>query len=200
MNANSENTTSLLREFQAIEKNFQLVQESISTIKNLIESLLLKKETPKKKLANIGVANLLELPEELRKTVVAVMKSGTGTLEKIVERTKRDKNLEQGYLEALVAMNYLRKEVSEKDNNTTYHLGLGKRRSKVSDDIWKILIKDSAEMVTFICKMEIEKAQLKLYDIDEMIQMAPQAESDLHKIKSEINRYISALNEIIVKY
>ena len=96
--------------------------------------------------------------------------------------------------------NTLKKDVNEKDGSTRYKLGIGKRKSKVSDDIWKILIKDSMEMVQFITKMEIEKAQLKIYDIDEMLQMAPQAQADLDRIKEEIHRYISALEEIMLKY
>lgn len=195
-----DQTKSLLKEFQSIEDNFKIVQDSINNIKNLIESLLLKKDESKKKLAHIGVTDILELPEELRKSVIAVIKLGGPTLEKVVERTNREKTLEKGYLEALVAMDYLKKELSEKDGSSIYRLGLGKRKSRVSDDVWKILIKDSAEMVTFICKMEIEKAQLKIYDIDEMLQMAPQAQTDLEKIKTEINQYISALQEIMVKY
>ncbi|NVM27980.1 MAG: hypothetical protein HWN65_03975 [Candidatus Helarchaeota archaeon] len=201
MEGGSDQTKSLLKEFKNIEDNFKIVQDSINNIKNLIENVLLKKEKPKKKLASLPhVTDLLELPEELRKSVLAVMKLGNATLDRVVERTNRERNLENGYLEALVAMDYLKKQTSEEDGSTIYRLGLGKRKSKVSDDIWKVLIKDSAEMVTFICKMEIEKAQLKIYDIDEMLQMAPQAQTDLKRIKSEINRYISALQEIIVKY
>jgi hypothetical protein len=190
---------SLLHEFTAIETNFKTIQDSISNIKNLIESLLLKKEKPQTKLENIGITDLLELPEELRKSVMAVMKSN-GTIEEITDRTKREPNLEKGYLEALIAMKYLKKEPEEGKRRIRYRIGLGKRKSKMSDDIWKVLIKDSADMVNFICKMEIEKAQLKLYDIDEMIQMAPQAQTDLERIKTEINQYISALEEIMLKY
>lgn len=197
---NNEHAQSLFQEFAAIEENFKVVQESITNIKGMIETLLLKKQKPQKKLANIGVTDLLDLPDELRKCVIAVMRSGDGTLESVCERTKREVNLERGYLEALVAMNYLKKIEAEAGGQVCYKLGLGKRKSRVSDDIWKILIKDSAEMVMFICKMEIEKAQLKIYDIDEMLQMAPQAEKDLNRIKSEIQHYISSLEEIAVKY
>ncbi len=191
---------SLLTEFDTIEDNFKAVQSSIVTIKKMIENLLLKTEESKKKLKNIGIADLLDLPEELRKSVLSVMKLGRGTVDQVVERTKREKSLEKGYLEALTTMEYLQKEANEKDGKTVYKLGLGKRKSKVSDDIWKVLIKDSMEMVQFITKMEIEKAQLKIYDIDEMLQMAPQAQADLNQIKDEIHRYISALEEIMSKY
>ncbi|HUX98771.1 MAG TPA: hypothetical protein VMV49_04410 [Candidatus Deferrimicrobium sp.] len=194
-----EKAKSLLQEFNAVEENFKLIEDNISNIKKLIESLLLKSEHPKAPLKNIGVADLIELPEELRKSVIAVMKSGSGTVEEVVARTRRDMNLEKGYLEALVAMEYLRKESNENES-VGYRLGLGKRKSKLSDDIWKILIKDSSDMISFICKMEIEKAQLKRYDIDEMLQMAPQAQNDLNSIKQEINRYIEALENIITKY
>ncbi len=193
-----DNGKSLLQEFSTIETNFKTIQESIINIKTLMESLLLKREKPQTKLENIGISDILELPEELRKSVMAVMKSN-GTIEEIIVRTKREMGLEKGYLEALVAMNYLKKETQDKVK-VRYRIGLGKRKSKMSDDIWKILIKDSAEMVNFICSTEIEKAQLKLYDIDEMMQMAPQAQTDLNKIKNEINRYISSLEEILLKY
>ena len=196
----NEKMKSLLAEFDSIEDNFKVVQQNIINIKKMIESLLMKTEESKKKLKNIGVADLLELPEELRKAVLNVMKLGSATVEQVVGRTKREVGLEKGYLEALVAMEYLKKEISEKDGTTRYKLGIGKRKSKVSDDIWKILIKDSMEMVQFITKMEIEKAQLKIYDIDEMLQMAPQAQSDLERIKDEIHHYISALEEIMSKY
>lgn len=191
---------SVLSEFDSIEKNFKVVQENINNIKKMIESLLMKTEQSKKKLKNIGIADLIDLPEELRKSVLNVMKLGKATVDQVVGRTKREKNLEQGYLEALVAMEYLVKEPSDADGSVKYRLGLGKRKSRVSDDIWKVLIKDSVEMVQFITKMEIEKAQLKIYDIDEMMQMAPQAQADLNKIKDEIDRYISALEVIMEKY
>ncbi|TFG05263.1 MAG: hypothetical protein EU536_02470 [Promethearchaeota archaeon] len=200
VNTGEDKTKSLLQEFQNIEETFRLVQDSITNIKTMIESVMMQKTEPKKKLVNIGVTDLLELPEELRKSVIAVMKSGTGQIQDIIARTKREEQLEKGYLEALVAMEYLKKETSAKHNVPIYRLGLGKRKSKVSDDIWKVLVKDSAEMVSFICRMEIEKAQLKIYDIDEMLSMAPQAETDLEKIKVEINRYISALQEISENY
>jgi hypothetical protein len=195
-----EKAKSLLHEFNAVEDNFKLIEENISNIKKLIESVLLKSEHPKTPLKNIGIADLIELPEALRKCVIAVMKSGNGTIEEVVARTRRDENLEKGYLEALVAMEYLRKETNEADGSVRYRLGLGKRKSKLSDDIWKIIIKDSSDMISFICKMEIEKAQLKMYDIDEMLQMAPQAQNDLNNIKQEINRYIEALENIMLKY
>lgn len=36
--------------------------------------------------------------------------------------------------------------------------------------------------------MAIEKAQLKIYDIDEMMHTVPQAQTDLERIKTEINQ------------
>lgn len=196
-----ENSISLLKEFDLLEKNFQNIQENINNIKKLFESFILKRkvEQPRSRLENIGIADLLELPDELRKSVIAVMKLGNGTLAQVIKRTGRDKGFEKGYLEALVAMQYLKKETQE-DGETSYRLSMGKRKRTTSDEIWKILIKDSAEMVNFICKTEIEQAQLKIYDIDEMIKMSPQAELDMKKIKLEVEQYINALQEIIEKY
>ena len=195
-----EKAKSLLQEFNAVEDNFKEIQNNIANIKKIIESILIKSDKPKTQLKSIGVADLLDLPDELRKSVIAVMKLGGGTVENVIERTGREKTLERGYLEALVAMNYLKKETQDEDGTEKYILGLGKSKSKLSDDVWKIIIKDSSDMITFICKMEIEKAQLKMYDIDEMLQMAPQAQSDLNNIKTEISRYITALEEIMTRY
>ena len=189
-----EKYESVLSEFDSIEKNFKIVQKNINNIKKLIESLLMKTKESKKKLKNIGVADLIDLPEELRKSVLNVMKFGKATVDQVISRTKRERNLEQGYLEALVAMEYLIKEPADKNGKIKYRLGLGKRKSRVSDDIWKVIIKDSVEMVQFITKMEIEKAQLKIYDIDEMMQMAPQAQADLTKIKDEIEMSVLKIN------
>ena len=126
------------------------------------------------------------------------MKLGKGQLEQVIQRTNRDESLEKGYLEALVAMGYLKKEIE--GDVTSYRLGIGRKKRITGDEIWKIIIKDSAEMVQFICDTEIEAAQLKILDIDEMINMSPQAESDLIIIKTEVNRYIDALKEISKKY
>ncbi|MHA1300659.1 MAG: hypothetical protein ACTSO9_14675 [Candidatus Helarchaeota archaeon] len=194
-----EKIKSILSEFESLERNCKKMQENLVNVKKIIESFMFKSaEKPKSKLINIGIADLVDIPDELRKSVIAVMKLGKGTLEEVVKRTTRDKGLEKGYLEALVAMGYLKKETQNGD--TIYRLGMGRRKRVTPDEVWKILIKDSAEMVNFICTTEIEAAQLKMLDIDEMINMSPQAESDLKKIKSEVERYINALHEIVKKY
>ncbi|MHA1376950.1 MAG: hypothetical protein ACTSRG_01085 [Candidatus Helarchaeota archaeon] len=191
---------SVLSEFESIERSFKKIQNNINNVKKIFESFFLKSagKKQKPKLANIGIADLVDIPDELRKSVIAVMKLGRGTLDQVVKRTTRDKGLERGYLEALVAMGYLKKE--SQDGNVIYRLGMGRRKRATPDEVWKVLIKDSAEMVNFICNTEIEAAQLKMLDIDEMINMSPQAESDLKKIKAEVERYISALNAIVKKY
>lgn len=195
-----EKAKSILSEFEAIEEGFKKIQTNVGNVKKIIESFILKSkgEKPTSKLINIGIADLVDIPDELRKSVIAVMKLGRGTVEQVIKRTNRDISLEKGFLEALVAMGYLKKESD--DGNDFYRIGMGRRKRTTSEDIWKILIKDSAEMVNFICNTEIEAAQLKLYDIEEMINMSPQAELDLKKIKKEVERYISALNAIVKKY
>jgi hypothetical protein len=73
---------------------------------------------------------------------------------------------------------------------------LGKRKPLISDNVWELLIKDSAEMVNFICNMEIEKAELKILDIEEMAQLAPQLSDIFDEIKESIYNYVSGLNNI----
>jgi len=194
----SEKEVILLKEFQNLLKNFNNAQKSLHKITNLIEeSIGAKKEKEVGK--EIGIADIMELPEELRKTALAVIRlRKNATIDKIAERTGRDPSLERGFAEALVAMNVLTKELTDKGE--IFRPNLGKKRPIISDDVWSLLIKDSAEMVNFICNMEIEKAEMKLIDIDEMMQMAPQLSEVFEHIKNKISDYISSLREILNKY
>ncbi|MHA1229345.1 MAG: hypothetical protein ACTSRP_07965 [Candidatus Helarchaeota archaeon] len=187
----------LLREFKNLLKNFNNAQKSLKRFTEVFENQLglsKKKDIGKA----IGITNILELPEDLRKSALAVVRlRKNATLDKIANLTKRDKNLEKGFLEALVAMNILTKDTS--GDQPIYSPSLGKKRPIISDDVWALLIKDSAEMVKFICNLEIEKAEMKILDIDEMIQLAPQLSDIFVEIKDKIYNYITDLKAISSK-
>lgn len=53
---------------------------------------------------------LLELPDNLRKTVMAVSELGEATAEEVAEKTTRIRNIESHYLNTLVQMDHLHKK------------------------------------------------------------------------------------------
>ncbi|MHA1270518.1 MAG: hypothetical protein ACTSPY_12070 [Candidatus Helarchaeota archaeon] len=194
----SDEDTILLKEFQKLLKNFNNSQKSLQRITEIIEKQIgIKKEKPKG--LAFGISEIMDLPDELRKTALAVVRlRNKANIDNISKRTGRDKALEKGFAEALVAMGVLaRKEVN---NTIVYNPNLGKRKPIISDNIWTLLIKDSVEMINFICNMEIEKAELKILDIDEMMQMAPQLSEVFNEIKDSILNYIAGLKKILSIY
>ncbi len=52
----------------------------------------------------LGVADLLELPDHLRKTMIAVAETGQATAQELAEKTGRVRNLESSYLNQLERM------------------------------------------------------------------------------------------------
>ncbi|MHA1311020.1 MAG: hypothetical protein ACTSQO_08830 [Candidatus Helarchaeota archaeon] len=193
----SNEDTILLKEFQNLMKNFNSTYKNLQKFTKIFEEQLgINKKLPGK---TIGITEIMELPEELRKTALAAIRlRKNATIEQIAKRTKRDISLEKGFAEALVAMDILSKESTE--SGTIFRPSLGKRRPIISDDVWSLLIKDSVEMISFICNMEIEKAEMKILDIDEMIQMAPQLSDVFIKIKNNIYKYISGLKDILINF
>jgi ArsR family transcriptional regulator, lead/cadmium/zinc/bismuth-responsive transcriptional repressor len=60
--------------------------------------------------ASLDVMTLLSMPDHLRKTAMAICRSGRATAEEISEQTKRARAVESAYLNQLVIMGYLKKE------------------------------------------------------------------------------------------
>lgn len=54
--------------------------------------------------------DLLNLPDHLRKTMLAMLKVGRATAEDIADITKRARAVESAYLNTLLTMGYLKKE------------------------------------------------------------------------------------------
>ena len=64
----------------------------------------LEEETP------LDAVTLLSLPDQLRKTALAILKLGKATADKVARNTGRDRAIESMYLKQLVEMGYLKTE------------------------------------------------------------------------------------------
>ena len=60
--------------------------------------------------ASLDVMTLLSMPDHLRKTAMAICRSGRATAEEIAGQTSRARAVESAYLNQLVIMGYLKKE------------------------------------------------------------------------------------------
>jgi hypothetical protein len=60
--------------------------------------------------APLDVMTLLSMPDHLRKTAMAICRSGRATAEEISQQTSRARAVESAYLNQLVIMGYLKKE------------------------------------------------------------------------------------------
>jgi hypothetical protein len=60
--------------------------------------------------ASLDVMTLLSMPDHLRKTAMAICRSGRATAEETAEQTARARAVESAYLNQLVIMGYLKKE------------------------------------------------------------------------------------------
>jgi hypothetical protein len=55
----------------------------------------------------LGIADLLELPDNLRKTILAISELGEATAEEVAAKTGRTRNIESVYLNQLVRSKHL---------------------------------------------------------------------------------------------
>ena len=68
----------------------------------------------------LDAITVLSLPEQLRKTALAILKIGRATAPIIAQETGRETAAESVNLEELVKMGYLEMEIQ--DNDTYYHI------------------------------------------------------------------------------
>jgi hypothetical protein len=69
---------------------------------------MVKKNNPKEK--PLDIVTLLSLPDQLRKTALAILKLGRATATMVARDTGREKTIESKYLTQLVKMGFLKLE------------------------------------------------------------------------------------------
>jgi uncharacterized protein with PhoU and TrkA domain len=91
------------------------VSERIKKIEERLDSLEATVKTigaslPRKEQQTISMSDLLALPSSLQKTILAVQELGEATASRVAEQTKRDRTVENIYLNQLTRLGYLVKE------------------------------------------------------------------------------------------
>ncbi|MHA1721950.1 MAG: transcriptional regulator [Candidatus Baldrarchaeia archaeon] len=113
-----ESTKILLDIYHSIEDvktNIKLLHEKLDLI---IENFQKKKVSVG---GNLDVMMLLDLPDHLRKTAIALSKLGKATAEDLVKETGRSRAVESCYLNQLERMGYIAKE--RKGRKTYFYVG-----------------------------------------------------------------------------
>ena len=193
----TKNENQIKNEINNFEKRFNNIRGIFSDVLEFFGALADKpKET--KALSSLDLMSMFDVPDQMRKSLTALIRLGPSDVDKITERTKRDADLEKGYLLALQKMGYI-EEIKE-EGKIFYKATLARKKSKIADKIWQVLVKDSSEMMTYICKMELEKGELKKMDFEEIQKRVPHVKEDLETVKKSLNQYISTLNSILNKY
>lgn len=105
-----------------LQENQRKMLQKLDDLKDILESIAeeltaLRKglKTPAKpgvrlKSTGLSFMELLELPDNLRKTLIAVSELGEVTAEEVAEKTGRIRNIESHYLNTLVQMDRLDKK------------------------------------------------------------------------------------------
>jgi len=104
--------TKILRK---MSKDLDLLNEKVDAIadaqKKLFTQMMGRKSEEEKPLPEaLDVMTLLSLPDHLRKSALAVSKSGKATANDVAKETKRARAVESNYLNQLVMMGHLKRE------------------------------------------------------------------------------------------
>jgi predicted transcriptional regulator len=86
-------------------------------------------EVPKLPDASLDVIALLNLPDHLRKTAIAICRNTRATAEEIADITSRARAMESSYLNQLVTMGYIKKQ---RKGKKTYFYAERKNETKES--------------------------------------------------------------------
>jgi hypothetical protein len=95
---------------ESLEKLNDKVEIMIEIQKNSNTNSNNQKVAPTLPDASLDVMTLLSMPDHLRKTAMAICRSGRATAEETSEQTARARAVESAYLNQLVIMGYLKKE------------------------------------------------------------------------------------------
>ncbi|MCX8204958.1 MAG: transcriptional regulator [Candidatus Nezhaarchaeota archaeon] len=92
---------------EKLDKIHSKLAEIVEGQKELIERL--GRSVEEEGLKALDVLSLLELPDHLRKTAMALSKIGEGTASEVAGLTGRERAIESSYLNQLVRMGYVKK-------------------------------------------------------------------------------------------
>jgi hypothetical protein len=95
---------------EKIKENLERLNEKIEVMIEIQKNNTGRKDTQVIPDASLDVMTLLNMPDHLRKTAMAICRSGRATAEEISEQTRRARAVESAYLNQLVIMGYLKKE------------------------------------------------------------------------------------------
>jgi hypothetical protein len=95
---------------EKIKENLERLNEKMEVMIEIQKHSGGRKDIPAMPDASLDVMTLLNMPDHLRKTAMAICRNGRATAEEISEQTTRARAVESAYLNQLVIMGYLKKE------------------------------------------------------------------------------------------
>lgn len=103
-----ENQQKMLRKLDDLKDTLEGIAKELAALRKGLKTPV----KPRVRLRSTGLSfmELLELPDNLRKTVMAVSELGEATAEDVAEKTGRIRNIESHYLNTLVQMDHLDKK------------------------------------------------------------------------------------------
>ena len=107
-----------LSTLEKIKETLEKLNEKIDVLIELRQAN--EKEIQKLPDTPLDVITLLNMPDHLRKTAIAICRSGRATAEEIANQTNRARAMESSYLNQLVIMGYLKKQ--RKGKKTCFYI------------------------------------------------------------------------------
>ena len=95
---------------EKIKENLERLNEKIEVMIEIQKNNSGRKDASVMPDVSLDVMTLLNMPDHLRKTAMAICRNGRATAEEISEQTRRARAVESAYLNQLVIMGYLKKE------------------------------------------------------------------------------------------
>jgi hypothetical protein len=92
-----------------VHRRLDALEATVRRLAAEVDALRTGQGSPGPERSRPELPTLLNLPDHLRKTMVAIIELGEGTAEDVADRTGRVRNLESSYLNSLVRLGHLLK-------------------------------------------------------------------------------------------
>jgi len=99
--------SSEMTSFRQLLKKIDGLEERLSEIESRLKALELIRSSGEEWHYKLGIVDLLQLPDHLRETMIALSELGNATAKEVMEKTSRVRNLESSYLNQLARMGYV---------------------------------------------------------------------------------------------